>query len=242
MTFPEDKFDIGCTHNASCGVHFSTGCGGGFYGARPCRGRDSLLGWKTALFRHGYGWAMDDSESFVKVLAHAETRKLLGAHIIGPHSSMLIQPLIDAMHFGHTVNELGARHNVHPPGTYGGRRSRLYLTRDRGKELRNRTTTTQRNRVLIAGKFCWFVRCAERFGISPSASVVPETLHSLRFDCLYGLLVAHNQGAVNGVHIRLCGRDDNVGVRTLSGVDIAVLVDADGYLSQRVNTFRHGGD
>jgi mycothione reductase len=53
-----------------------------------------------------YGWAIEDTESFAKVVAHRETRELLGAHIIGPHASMLIQPLINAIRFDQTVDQL----------------------------------------------------------------------------------------------------------------------------------------
>ena len=53
-----------------------------------------------------YGWAMEDATSFCKLVAHRETRLLLGAHIIGPQASTLIQPLIQAMRFGQTVDEL----------------------------------------------------------------------------------------------------------------------------------------
>ena len=53
-----------------------------------------------------YGWAMEDTSSFCKLVAHRETRRLLGAHILGPQASTLIQPLIQAMRFGQTVDEL----------------------------------------------------------------------------------------------------------------------------------------
>ncbi len=51
-----------------------------------------------------YGWAMEDTTGFAKVLADPASGQLLGAHIIGPQAPTLIQPLIQAMHFG-----LGAR-------------------------------------------------------------------------------------------------------------------------------------
>jgi mycothione reductase len=54
----------------------------------------------------GYGWAMEDTTSFVKLIADPDTRLLLAAHIIGPHASMLIQPLIQAISLGNTVDEL----------------------------------------------------------------------------------------------------------------------------------------
>ena len=47
-----------------------------------------------------YGWAMEDTESFVKLLADPDTGLLLGAHLIGPDASNLIQPLTQAMSFG----------------------------------------------------------------------------------------------------------------------------------------------
>ncbi len=62
-----------------------------------------------------YGWAMEDTESAVKVIAHAETRRLLGAHIIGPQAPTLIQQLIQGMHFDLTIDQM-ARHQyyIHP--------------------------------------------------------------------------------------------------------------------------------
>lgn len=53
-----------------------------------------------------YGWAMEDTTSFVKLIAHAQNRRLLGAHILGPQASTLIQSLIQGMRFGQTVDEM----------------------------------------------------------------------------------------------------------------------------------------
>ncbi len=62
-----------------------------------------------------YGWAMEDRTSFAKLIAHAETRELLGAHIIGPQAPTLIQPLIGAMSFGQTVDQLAHdQFYIHP--------------------------------------------------------------------------------------------------------------------------------
>ena len=44
-----------------------------------------------------YGWAMEDVTSFVKVLADPQTHLLVGAHVMGPQASILIQPFIQAM-------------------------------------------------------------------------------------------------------------------------------------------------
>ena len=46
-----------------------------------------------------YGWAMEDEGHFVKLIADPGTKRLLGAHIIGPQATTLIQPLIQAMSF-----------------------------------------------------------------------------------------------------------------------------------------------
>ncbi|OLT04170.1 mycothione reductase [Pseudonocardia sp. CNS-004] len=53
-----------------------------------------------------YGWALEDTTSFVKVLVDPAERVLLGAHVIGPQASTLIQPLIQGMTFGQTVDQL----------------------------------------------------------------------------------------------------------------------------------------
>ncbi len=62
-----------------------------------------------------YGWALEDTTSFVKVLADPTTRLLLGAHLIGPQAATLLQPLLQAMMLGNTVDELArAVLYVHP--------------------------------------------------------------------------------------------------------------------------------
>ncbi|MBD7993741.1 mycothione reductase [Arthrobacter sp. Sa2CUA1] len=47
-----------------------------------------------------YGWAMEDTTGFVKLLADRSSGRLLGAHIMGHEASMLLQPLVQAMVFG----------------------------------------------------------------------------------------------------------------------------------------------
>ena len=53
-----------------------------------------------------YGWALEDTTSFVKLIGDPRTRKLLGAHAIGYQASLLIQLLVQGMHLGQTVDEL----------------------------------------------------------------------------------------------------------------------------------------
>ncbi len=62
-----------------------------------------------------YGWAMEDNAHFVKLLGDPATRTLLGAHIIGPQASTLIQVAIGAMTFGQTVDEAArGQYWIHP--------------------------------------------------------------------------------------------------------------------------------
>ncbi len=62
-----------------------------------------------------YGWAMEDSDSVAKLIAHPETRRLLGAHIIGPQAPTLIQQLIQGMHFDLTVDQMASgQYYIHP--------------------------------------------------------------------------------------------------------------------------------
>jgi mycothione reductase len=62
-----------------------------------------------------YGWAMEDKDSFCKLIADRTTRKLLGVHIMGPHSATLIQTLIQGMSFGQTIDEMAhGQYWIHP--------------------------------------------------------------------------------------------------------------------------------
>ena len=64
-----------------------------------------------------YGWAMESpaGDTFVKLLADAEGEHLLGAHLIGPQASNLIQPLIQAMSLGTTVAQAArGQYWIHP--------------------------------------------------------------------------------------------------------------------------------
>ncbi len=53
-----------------------------------------------------YGWALEDTTSFVKLIADPHHRTLLGAHIIGPQAATLLQPLLQAMMLHQTVDQL----------------------------------------------------------------------------------------------------------------------------------------
>ena len=58
--------------------------------------------------------AVISDESFVKLLADPTTRHLLGAHILGSQASLLIQPLVQGMKYGQTVDEMARVIYIHP--------------------------------------------------------------------------------------------------------------------------------
>lgn len=62
-----------------------------------------------------YGWALEDRTGFAKVIADSDTRRILGAHIMGPEASMIIQPLVQAMAFGQRADEVArGQYWIHP--------------------------------------------------------------------------------------------------------------------------------
>ncbi len=62
-----------------------------------------------------YGWALEDTDHFAKVIVDPATGQLLGAHIIGPDAPNLLQPLIQAMSFGLDVRTMArGQYWIHP--------------------------------------------------------------------------------------------------------------------------------
>jgi mycothione reductase len=62
-----------------------------------------------------YGWAMEDTGGFCKVLAEQGSGRLLGAHVMGVQAATVIQPLIQAMTFGLGVREMATgQYWIHP--------------------------------------------------------------------------------------------------------------------------------
>ena len=62
-----------------------------------------------------YGWAMEDTDHFAKVIADPATGQLVGAHIIGPDAAILIQPLIQAMSTGLDLQTMArGQYWIHP--------------------------------------------------------------------------------------------------------------------------------
>jgi mycothione reductase len=62
-----------------------------------------------------YGWAMEDTTGIAKLIAERDTGKLLGAHIMGYQASSLIQPIIQAMSFGLSAQDMAkGQYWIHP--------------------------------------------------------------------------------------------------------------------------------
>lgn len=63
---------------------------------------------------NGRARCMDETEGFVKLLAHAATGRLLGAHIVGPRASDLIAEAATVMSFEGTVMDMALTVHAHP--------------------------------------------------------------------------------------------------------------------------------
>lgn len=62
-----------------------------------------------------YGWALEDTTSFCKLVADRATRRLVGAHIIGPHASSLIQQLVQGLRYDATIDDMArGQYYIHP--------------------------------------------------------------------------------------------------------------------------------
>lgn len=62
-----------------------------------------------------YGWALRDEQGFCKVIAERGTGTLLGAHVMGPSASLLVQPLVLAMALGIDATTVATRpYWIHP--------------------------------------------------------------------------------------------------------------------------------
>ena len=67
------------------------------------------------LFRAlGKAHAMGEISGFFKIIADAETDRVLGAHIIGPHASDLIHETVLALHAGLKARDIAETIHAHP--------------------------------------------------------------------------------------------------------------------------------
>ena len=78
-------------------------------------GEGKLLVSKQLYKDTAKGEAMHDPAGFVKLIVEKETQKILGASIIGPHASVLIQEIINIMNCGDgTILPLYQAMHIHP--------------------------------------------------------------------------------------------------------------------------------
>lgn len=62
-----------------------------------------------------YGWALEDTDGFAKIIVDEATTEILGAHIIGAEATTLIQLVIQAMSTGQTARDIAAtQYWIHP--------------------------------------------------------------------------------------------------------------------------------
>jgi dihydrolipoamide dehydrogenase len=62
----------------------------------------------------GRAMAANQTTGFVKVIAEAETDRILGVHIIGPQASELIATAVAAMEFGASAEDIALTMFAHP--------------------------------------------------------------------------------------------------------------------------------
>ncbi len=73
--------------------------------------------YKTGVFpfaASGRALAADDSDGMCKIIAHEETDRVLGCHIVGPSAADLVQQAAIAMEFGSTAEDIALMVFGHP--------------------------------------------------------------------------------------------------------------------------------
>jgi dihydrolipoamide dehydrogenase len=86
----------------------------GTHGAGAQVRRRALQGGTFPFAASGRALAANDSEGMVKIIAHAETDRILGCHIVGPSAADLAQQVLIAMEFGSSAEDLALMVFGHP--------------------------------------------------------------------------------------------------------------------------------
>lgn len=79
--------------------------------------KDSGIPYRKGLFpfiANGRAKAIGHTEGRVKILAHAETDRVLGVHIIGAHAGDLIAEAVAAIEFGASSEDIARTSHAHP--------------------------------------------------------------------------------------------------------------------------------
>jgi len=69
---------------------------------------------KAIYFANGRAKALDETEGFVKILAHKDTDRILGVHILGAQAGDLIAEAAAAINFGASAEDLARTSHAHP--------------------------------------------------------------------------------------------------------------------------------
>jgi mycothione reductase len=77
------------------------------------RGRRFVAG-RTDYAATAYGESLDEQVGFVKVLADADSREILGCHVIGPDAAVLVQEVANAMRQHQTTEAILRSVYIHP--------------------------------------------------------------------------------------------------------------------------------
>ncbi len=79
--------------------------------------KDEGIPYKSGQFpfqANGRALAMNASFGFVKILAHEETDRVLGVHIVGPWASDLIAEAVSILEFGGSAEDIARMSHAHP--------------------------------------------------------------------------------------------------------------------------------
>ena len=78
-------------------------------------GQDAITVKIQAYGDTAYGWAMEDTDGFVKLIAEKATGQILGAHIMGSEATNLLQPVLTAMSCNIPAHQLArGQYWIHP--------------------------------------------------------------------------------------------------------------------------------
>jgi dihydrolipoamide dehydrogenase len=93
----------------------------------------------------GRAWCRGKTEGFTKMIAHSETNRILGVHIIGPQASELIGECVLAMEFGAGTEDLARTVHSHPTLSEGIQQTatRFFMPPRLGRTYRERHHDTR---------------------------------------------------------------------------------------------------
>lgn len=79
--------------------------------------KESAIPYTSGRFpfsANGRARCLDDTEGFVKLLAHRDTGRVLGVHVIGPRASELISEAVTVMSYGGSNEDIALTFHAHP--------------------------------------------------------------------------------------------------------------------------------